>query len=200
MATAELIHARKKNTREFKAWSRWMEAVADLSGRYARHVTNDDPFAYNETASVSVLAAAAACAGYVGLAEFSTAKTREGQHEPAHGRSDFWMKAEGRSWAFEFKQWTGTTPASKRLISFMRKAEVCARQIAKGDADRSVAGLIIPLYHIRKSKRGNKAANRARAGLLMAEFAANCDYVWEVRPEDETPSTYFMFNIVHRWN
>ena len=59
---------------EFRTWSKWLDAAALLADRFSRQVGDDDPFAYNETASVSVLAAAAACAGFVGLAEFSTDK------------------------------------------------------------------------------------------------------------------------------
>jgi hypothetical protein len=67
----------KTNTLEFAVWSKWLNAAASLTGRYVGQLEDDDPFAYNETASVSVLAAAAACAGFVGLAEFSTAKAKQ---------------------------------------------------------------------------------------------------------------------------
>jgi hypothetical protein len=110
-----------------------------LANRFCSQVEEDDPFAYNEAASVSVLAAAAACAGYVGLAEFSTAKAIGENREHGWGRSDFWMQANQRSWAFEFKQWS-PSPRGKRLISHMAAAERCAKKIVHADADGAIAG------------------------------------------------------------
>jgi hypothetical protein len=62
-----------RRTAEYRAWTPWLKAVSALVARFAGELA-DDPLAYNETASVSLLAAGAAKAGHLGIAEFSTVK------------------------------------------------------------------------------------------------------------------------------
>ena len=189
----------RRNTLEYRAWTNWLKAADRLAKRYCAEMEDDDPFAYNETASVSALAAAAACAGYVGLAEFSTAKAIGANRAHAWGRSDFWMLAEGRSWAFEFKQWSPYTAPYKRLVSHMAAAETCARKILSGDADRAVAGLIVPLYYIRKGKRSSRDEVLQRARANLGTVAGECDFAWTVGGANGAPETWLLFKIVRKW-
>ena len=189
----------RRNTLEYKAWTKWLTAADRLTKGYCAAIEEDDPFAYNETASVSILAAAAACAGYVGLADFSTLKASRENRAHGPGRSDFWMKAEGREWAFEFKQWMPVTAPGKRLRSHMAAAEGCARKIVKGSADGAVAGLIVPLYWIEKGKRGTRGDVLKRARANLTEFAEECDFAWTVGGADGAPETWLLFRIVKKW-
>ena len=188
-------------TLEYKVWSKVADQTAKLITRYLEQVSTpeqpDDPFAYNETASVSVLSAAAAMAGYVGLAEFATTKAALGNVNRGQslGRSDFWMSAEKRSWAFEFKQWCPVSAPSKRLRSYMKKAEECAGQILENDADVSVAGLIIPFFYLDKKKTGS----REQARKNIEDFLSECDFAWEFNDKSRSIETYLMLNIVRRF-
>jgi len=188
-----------RSTLEFKAWSEWLNAADALTKRYCRAMEEDDPFAYNETASVSVLAAAAACAGHISLADFSTRKASRENRAHGPGRSDFWMQAAGRSWAFEFKQWMPVTAPRKRLVSHMSAAEACAKKIVKGQSDGVIAGLIVPLYWIEKGKRSTSEDVLQRARTNLEKFAAGCDFAWSIGGACVERETWLLFNIVRKW-
>lgn len=189
----------RRSTLEHKAWSKWLDAADALTKRYCRAMEEDDPFAYNETASVSVLAAAAACAGYVGLADFSTRKASRKNRAHGPGRSDFWMQAEGRSWAFEFKQWMPVTAPRKRLVSHMAAAEGCAKKIVKGPSDGVIAGLLVPLYWMEKGKRSSSEEVLQRARTNLGAFASKCDFAWTVGGALGARETWLLFKIVRKW-
>jgi hypothetical protein len=186
----------RRNTLEYKTWSKWLDAADALTKRYCRAMEDDDPFAYNETASVSILTAAAACTGYIGLADFSTKKASRENRAHGPGRSDFWMQAEGRSWAFEFKQWMPVTAPHKRLVSYMAAAEGCAKKIVKGPSDGVIAGLIVPLYWIDKGKRNTSENVLQRARTNLEAFAGECDFAWTLGGSRET---WLLFNVVRKW-
>ena len=184
---AEYLRGRR-NTLEFQVWSKWLDAASLIADRHMQQVDDDDPFAYNETASVSILTAAAALAGYVGLAEFSTRKINAADKSEGWGRSDFWMLAQSRSWAFEFKQVSSSAPPLKRLRSSMKKAEFCASQTARASADVAVAGLIASTYYIDSKPK----LKQAHANLMG--FADECDYAWRILGQVDQ-QTYIYFNI-----
>lgn len=190
------------NTLEYRHWSEWMDAAATLTQRYCAAMPDaedDDPFLYNEAASVSLLAAAAACAGHVGLAEYSMIKANRENRAHGNGRGDFWMLAGGRSWSFEFKQRNPVTPPSGRLVSYMEAARICARQIPKGSSNAAVAGLIVPLQWIEAGERRNRDENIERARQNLHAFAEDCDYVWHLTGRAAAPETWFLFKVVRRW-
>ncbi|HEY0311832.1 MAG TPA: hypothetical protein VGC56_04995 [Allosphingosinicella sp.] len=198
--TGAVYKSGRRNTLEYRVWSEWLEAADRLAKRYCGAIDGDDPFAYNECASVSVLAAAAACAGFVGLAEFSTAKASRENRGRAPGRSDFWMKAAGREWAFEFKQWLPVTAPKKRLESRMNAAETCAKHILSGSADAAVAGLIVPLYYIVDGVRANREQVIERARKNLGEFAKTCDFAWTVGGGKKGLETWLLFRVARRWH
>ena len=119
-----------KRTREARIWDHWMSCGAAYAERYFAEASEDDPFAYNETASVSHLAAAAALAGYLGMAEWSTdKKSRLDRRRKGYGRSDLWLCAEGSTWCFEFKQVRGGSAGPKRLSNGMERAVECVHNL-----------------------------------------------------------------------
>ena len=184
---------------EFRTWSKWLDAAALLAERFSREVGDDDPFAYNETASVSVLAAAAACAGFVGLAEFSTDKlAAKGKKGVPRGRSDLWILANEKSWAFEFKQFNpaGASRPLGRLSRLMQRAEECAKAIKGKDADCSVAGVVWPLYWLSKQKLKDAQNKVSQAEEHLRAFSEKCDYAWKIDGFGRAPPVYFFFNIV----
>src|SRR5690349_242338 len=79
--------ATDERTIEARLWPRWMKAADTLVSRFAHF--DDDPFSYNETASVSLLCSAATRCGYLAFAEYATTKRgRKDKRERGHGRCD----------------------------------------------------------------------------------------------------------------
>src|SRR4051794_31988385 len=84
-------------------WDAWMDAADELYLRFVKLV-GESPFTYHEVASVGFLAAAAAMAGFVPLAEYEIVKrAREDKRARVDGRADFWFSSMARSYSFEFK-------------------------------------------------------------------------------------------------
>jgi len=172
MARCLQADARKLERRE---WQAWLTEAAKLAVRFDQELWGDDPFSYNEAASVSLLCAAGSRAGYLCLAEFSTTKkASHNRRKRAAGRSDFWMLgAAGRSWAFEFKQLTRGSVTVKRLQKKMAEAAKCAACIRENDADVAVAGLIVPLFYA-------EPASLPAAHERLERFALECDAAWRL--------------------
>ncbi|MGN6094229.1 MAG: hypothetical protein ACTHOL_17910, partial [Luteibacter jiangsuensis] len=81
-----------------------MEMAAVMAERFLRDF-EDDPFCYNETASVSLLCSAAAGADMLALAEYCVwKKSSEDGRKSVRGRCDLWIGNEESTWAIEFKQ------------------------------------------------------------------------------------------------
>jgi hypothetical protein len=177
-------------TTEHREWSRWLKAAAALVARFDDEL-EDDPFAYNETASVSLLAAAAAKAGYLGLAEFSVIKGhKEDRRRAADGRCDFWMAGETKTWAFEFKQTAPELINESIWRRTMESASHCARCLRASEADERVAGLIVSLYW-------HEEEDLPQARSMLQEIAAQCDFAWLIKGRDgEASDTFFYFDLV----
>lgn len=188
--TARHIRGRS-NSVERKEWQRWLDSAANLAARFW-HELCEDPFAYNETASVSLLSAAAARIGYLGLAEFNvTKKSRRDRRCKARGRSDFWMTSDRREWSFEFKQITDGPITSRRLRAKMKAAADCVAHLRRYGAEHMVAGLVVSLYWV------DEEATREAKKRLRAHAAA-CDHAWIVKADREAPDTFLFFDIVER--
>ncbi|MFN3558897.1 MAG: hypothetical protein ACK4UQ_06375 [Brevundimonas sp.] len=174
-------------TIEYRTWSKWMRSAAALASRFHDEVDGDDPFAYNETASVSHLTAAATRAGYLALAEFTTTKkAASDRRRHAHGRADFWLGVQGRSWAFEFKQISNGRATAGNLNKHMQAALSCARCIKEWEADHAVAGLIVPI-----KLTGTTASQKAEVALR--ELATTCDHAWRIHGAPLGAETYLFF-------
>ncbi len=180
---------------EYRAWAPWLEATAALVSRFDREL-GDDPLGYNETASVSLLAAGAAQAGHLGIAEFSVVKGHKADRRiPANGRCDFWMRGDRKSWGFEFKQRAPARVTDAFWLKAMDEAKACARCLRPSGADERVAGLIVSLG---RHEPHDLEPSRAK----LRELAALCDYAWELRTTGGVASdTFFFFEIIgRRWS
>ncbi len=192
--TNRMIHAEvlrgHRGRIETVLWNHWMNAAATLSDRWWRE-HGDDPFAYNETASVSHLCSAASVSGLLGLAEYSvTKKWSENRRYSADGRCDLWLSAPGRSWAFEFKQLNCERYSMGALSTAMEAARACAQCVRESEADLRVAGLVASMWW------HDPTALKA-AGPTMRAFARDCDYAWRIGAVGfEEIETYVFFDIV----
>ncbi len=197
-----------KTTAEFKIWSKWLRKAGVLFDRYIDCVDEDDPFAYNETASVAFLASAAALAGHIALAEYSVTKIeaakadrRKLRDRERHGRGDLWLHAEGQYWAFEFKQRNsvGVSRADGRLGSLFGKAVDCARQVNRKQEGTPVAGLVVSLFFIKGAKDKTEPDGVADAAAAEIErFGRSAElYCWKIEPPDRRRPTYLLFKVLH---
>lgn len=178
-------------TLEHSEWSRWLKSAAFLTNRFD-HEFEDDPFAYNETASVSILAAAAVRAGYLALAEYVATKGQpKDRRLAAEGRCDLWLDSPDRDWAFEFKQICRERPPTlKALERTMERAQTCARCVRHDEASERVAGLIVSLYFVEDEDLPVATRN-------LEAFASQVDYAAWIEPSGEAAAaTYFFFNLV----
>lgn len=183
---AELLHGRR-TTREYQAWQGWMDEAAALTARFADE-WEDDPFAYNETASVSALCSAAISAGYLALAEFMQLKrARADRRSYATGRWDLWLATKNYQWGIEFKQ-VSTRFTPSRLEAALSEATICARLINKNDTNRRIGCLIATLPEL--------AQRRTKARENLEEFASECDYAWRIDLNDDCRETYLYFRYV----
>ncbi|WP_447753333.1 hypothetical protein [Sphingopyxis fribergensis] len=131
---------------EATIWARWLGKVPQMRRAFAQAI-DDDPLLYNETASVGVLASAAARAGMLALAEYSATKRGDGRGRPhRHGRCDLWLcdPAAEISWAFEFKQlFCAPSPRRGTIAAALDRACADARKVHPLEADRCFGALLI---------------------------------------------------------
>lgn len=198
----------EKESAEFRSWSKWLKKAGVLFDRYIDCVDDDDPFAYNETASVAFLASAAALAGHSALAEYSVTKIeaakadrRKLKDRERHGRGDLWLHADGEFWAFEFKQRNsvGLSRANGRLESLFKEAENCATQVNRKREGIPVAGLIVSLFFIRDAKHQTEPDRVAEAAAVEIErFARKVNlFCWKIEPPEGRRPTYLLFKALH---
>lgn len=198
----EFVNGDKKKA-EYTIWSSWLAKAAKLVDRHISCVNDDDPFAYNETASVALLASAAALAGHVALAEYSVTKidsekasSGKLKKRERNGRGDLWLHAKGRDWAFEFKQRNsvGVSRANGRLKSHFDAAEKCAKKI-NGEEGTPVAGLIVSLFFIEDVEDEDDKDRVAKdAASEIERFAKEQDLLcWKITPPEGRRPTYFLF-------
>lgn len=134
-----------KGTRRHKTLLKWIDEAATLRKRFHSEVDGDDPFGYNETATVSLLTGAAFAAGGLALAEYVSTKRRRGKlNENANGRDDLYVSLNDLDWIFEFKQIFRPIPSV--LIEAFSNARSCAQQVRTADGSRGTAVLIVKIW------------------------------------------------------
>lgn len=169
---AKCLQADKRRI-EYKSWERWMSSASKISKQFY-DVMNDDPFAYNETASVSVLSAAAAKMNMLSIAEYDSRKRhRSDLRVKARGRCDLWMAGTDKAWAFEFKQAPRGNITRGALERLGEQAERAARRLYAREADERVAGLILSTYYLDQDQKGDVQE-------MAREYAKEWHYAWEI--------------------
>ena len=164
-----------ERTAEYRVWSHWLKSAAELQGEWHLADPEDNPFAYNETASVSFLCCAAGRAGYVGLADYRVEKFL------GYGRCDLWLSDGAHEWAFEFKQLAPGGVPRRRIHRKWAEATRCAMDLRKESGIGRVAGLILSTYWIDDDDR------RESCRTLMAAFVgSDADFAWELNPTDKS--------------
>jgi hypothetical protein len=184
-----------KRTKEGASWPVWMDGVNRALERYASAHADEDgtdnPFSYNETASVSVLVAGAALAGFIALADYRTIKL-SGSGNDKNGRCDLYLMANWNTWAFEFKQlFTTSSPTSEgRLKSKLEASLKAAKELKGEDHDRAFGGVIIPLSNMKDN------ATLARARKNIAAFCnaeEKVRYAFHFAEGDNDLETFILF-------
>lgn len=175
---------------EYKDWAPWLAALSALVAEFDNELS-DDPLSYNETASVSLLAGAAARAGYLGIAEFSVVKGRRMDlRRAAIGRCDFWMSAKRNTYGFEFKQLNKSQFTLSDWSNAMRAADECASCLRPSEADVRVSGLIVSLWH-------HEPCALDGAISTLKNAATECDFAWRISGVGaEASDAFLFFNIV----
>ena len=176
---------------EARVWQLWLDEAARFLDRFDAE-EGDDPFAYNETASVSLLTAAAARIGSLALAEFSVTKrhAKDGRKR-SNGRADFWMRDRSRTWSFEFKQITYGAITLGRLRERMAAADRCASKLLRYGPEHMISGLIVPLYY---QEEDDREKHRER----LTTFKEECDFAWQLGAPNGGPETFLFFNEISR--
>lgn len=190
-------------TLEFKLWSGWLGQAAMLLDRHISKWEDDDPFSYNETASVAFLAAAGALEGHVTLAECTTEKLSTNKRDSTkvtkrkrHGRADLWLHTTKKDWAFEFKQRlnVGVSRANGRLKSQLDKARFCAKAVVEEEDGHPVAGLIVSLYFIESDETAEKASKEIE--VFVNDADNDVKFCWLLTPPEGRRPTYLLFDLI----
>lgn len=188
----EVLRSTGVTAREAEAWSDWLRAAEDITRTFEPWW--DDPFGYNETASVGILAAAAFRGGLVALPEYVARKgTRGNRRKRYGGRCDLWLASARVSWAFEFKSMIlGVPPRLTTLKSRLDRAVECAGQVTGAEADKRVGCLIVSTYN------ANGEDAQIALGERLASFKAHADFAAVIRPgNDYAEPTFFFMRHFH---
>ena len=133
-------------------WQLWIRQVEALYRRWLVHEPDDDPFAYNETASASILACAATMTGGLAIADFHTEKRKMAGREDTGRwcRGDLWIRhPSGNRWAIEFKQFLPGQPielSPERLARRLRAAKADAKMMSRAGVEYRLGGLIVSTW------------------------------------------------------
>ena len=135
--------------REVSIWGDWLARVPGIRDKFVKTI-NYDPFFYNETASVGVLANAASQSGLLALSEYSATKRGNGRGRPhRQGRCDLWVANPNAdiSWSFEFKQLFCRPNVQETTIdAALRRACEDARAVHPLEADLCFGGVFVSAY------------------------------------------------------
>ncbi|WP_298325428.1 hypothetical protein [Asticcacaulis sp.] len=166
-----------------------MNSAAELAHEFSK--LEDDPFRYNETATVSLLIAAAARVELLALAEFVS--TKRVQKLPSNGRCDLWICGRQLSWAFEVKQikYRGGVHRPATILKWVEKACQAARELTHHEADKRFGLLVISLHD----------AEQIEAAFIknLESIVSKVDYAWQIASgSDFTGDTFLLFKEVHK--
>jgi hypothetical protein len=217
MPSAEYIG---KNFRRVEApiWQSWMDSAAHLANKFMKHDKDGDgkpidPLSYNETASVSLLVAAAHRAGMVALAEYVTMKAaKDKRKRDRNGRADLWLcDCNDRHWEFEFKQPTAIMFGVKQLNAMMSTSRGEALSLLTRRVKLKARG-VTPIAG-RIFYAGENLETRAEQfDDLLKKFCVKGNFDvkirgksstwvrhgWKVLPHLGSHPTYFIFDVMKK--
>lgn len=187
-AIAQVLKVRNGSL-ESSLWHEWLSMAAVLT-KHFDEVSQEDPFAFNETASVSILVAASVKAGMLAISDYSAKKrSKIDGRVRSKGRVDLWLWSQKRTWAIEFKQWMPEkrVPSFSELLKLLQSARRDANLVAKDEAKFRYGALLIPTYWIDADH-----ADALRERLL--EFVTESDAAWIIDPDTKhAGQTYIYF-------
>jgi hypothetical protein len=166
-----------------------MANAADLANEFGQ--LEDDPFAYNETATVSLLIAAATRAEMLALAEFVSMK--KVNRVPVEGRCDLWICGRRQSWAFEVKQamYRGGYHRPSTIMGWLKDACNDARKLTHHEADKRFGLLVISTLY----------ADEIDPDFVesLERVISKTDYAWQICPASKFASdTFLLFKEVRK--
>jgi hypothetical protein len=168
-------------------WNKWMGSADELYGRFLDRVRHS-PFYYHEVASTGFLAAAAAMAGFVPLAEYEILKRgRDDARTKSDGRADLWFSGGRLCYSFEMKR-AYLSATRKNLSAVLNEA---ARDIGCIGRDEYHYGAGCLITRIRDVERMQ----------IYREFA-QCDEVdicFRIGPDGED-GAFLFFQLVQNAN
>lgn len=123
-------------------WSAWGMEVCALRDRFVAELDADDPFAYDEAASVSLLSNAAARIGALSLCDYREQKHHaSAPDQECSGRIDLYVLYNGIGMAFEAKP--VYTFRKSDIENDKKDALACAGQITTEREYDAIYGLVI---------------------------------------------------------
>jgi len=151
-------------------WELWVRQAEALYRRWLERLPDDDPFAYNETASGSVLACAATMAGGLGIADYHTEKRKVRGADPTDRwhRGDLWIRHPGGgTWAVELKQ---VCPAHQSVLRAgqieiaLRNARADAWNCRRKEADHRLGCVVVSTWW--QGARPDPDAHQVITGMM----------------------------------
>lgn len=181
-----------KNTDEIRLWPKWLRAASRLASDWC--VLKDDPFAYNEAATVSLLTAAAVKVEMLALAEFVvTKRAKLDRRKNVRGRCDLWICSKEVSWAFECKQkfYDGAAHKADTIVGWLDHAHNDAKHVAHRESDKRFGLLIISTYFVDEIEPEFIEA--------ILDASKHADFAWALTPDSESAGiTYLLLKEVQK--
>ena len=156
---------------EAPLWQRWMDHVSKSRRGFAELI-DFDPLT-NETASMSVLAAAASRSGLFAMTDYVCDKHQKDRRKRLRrGRADLWVGSSTCTWAFEAKQ-IRCRPGV-RLTTLEARLELArhdAGELPESEGDRFFGILVATLPD---------GVSTPKLEDCLTDFAQKADFAWRI--------------------
>jgi hypothetical protein len=195
---AELLKGDRR-TRLVSDWQNWMNCAAEISERFWNYL-HDNPFGYNETATVSLMAAAAGRAGFLSLAEYRMAKRRKAdlRQRDLRARVDFWMSNETDIWEFECKNLIAGSPNLRSIRRLLENAFADATALVPDRDVLRVACVTVSCDDWARDEWGDDESRYALEDSVLKDLKddSSITHIWRISGNSAQPSTYFLFRVL----
>lgn len=149
--TVTVFNSVDRRTIDSKFCERWFAAADELRSMIYASGEGFDPFDFNETATVGILAVAAGRAGLMALPEFVETNRQLPEGRVRAGRCDLWIADPDwkMDWLIEFKVRWFRPHDDKKLVNKMNEAirAVCERDRQEAK-DRWACTVYAPAYDV----------------------------------------------------